>query len=66
MRFARVAAARLGAVARGGAIVLVAGGVFAVTAGATGLRRADIANLLSGPGHHRPPAATGTSAGPAR
>lgn len=48
---AGLAAARLWAVAPGGAIVLVAGAVFAVTAGVTGLRRASIANLLAGPGH---------------
>ncbi len=48
---AGLAAARLWALAPGGAIVLVAGAVFAVTAGATGLRRAGIASLLAGPGH---------------
>ncbi|MGZ4689145.1 MAG: metal ABC transporter permease [Acidimicrobiia bacterium] len=48
---AGLAAARFWAVAPGGAIVLVAGAVFAVTAGATGLRRANIATLLAGPGH---------------
>ena len=48
---AGLAAARLWALAPGGAIVLVAGAVFAVTAGATGLRRAGIAGLLAGPGH---------------
>lgn len=48
---AGLAAARLWALAPGGAIVLVAGAVFAVTAAATGLRRASIAHLLAGPGH---------------
>jgi zinc transport system permease protein len=48
---AGLAAARLWALAPGGAIVLVAGAVFAVTAGATGLRRANIAGILTGPGH---------------
>ncbi len=46
-----LAAARLWALAPGGAIVLVAGAVFAITAGATGLRRANIASILTGPGH---------------
>jgi len=48
---AGLAAARLWALAPGGAIVLVTGAVFAVTAAATGLRRAGIATLLAGPGH---------------
>ena len=48
---AGLAAARLWAVAPGGAIVLVSGAVFAVTSGVTGLRRASIASLLAGPGH---------------
>ncbi len=46
---AGLAAARIWALAPGGAIVLVAGAVFAITAGATGLRRANIATLLAGP-----------------
>jgi zinc transport system permease protein len=48
---AGLAAARLWALAPGGAIVLVAGAVFAITAGVSGLRRASITNLLAGPGH---------------
>lgn len=48
---AGLAAARVWALAPGGAIVLVAGAIFAVTAGATGIRRAGIAGLLAGPGH---------------
>lgn len=43
--------ARIWAVAAGGAIVLVAGAVFALTAATTGLRRSSIAAILSGPGH---------------
>jgi ABC-type Mn2+/Zn2+ transport system permease subunit len=46
-----LAAARLWALAPGGAIVLVAGAVFALTAAITGLRRANIASILTGPGH---------------
>ena len=46
-----LALARIWALAPGGAIVLVSAAVFLVTAGATGLRRANIANLLAGPGH---------------
>jgi zinc transport system permease protein len=48
---AGLTAARLWAVAPGGAIVLVAGAIFAITAGVTGLRRGGIATLLAGPGH---------------
>jgi zinc transport system permease protein len=48
---AGLAAARVWALAPGGAIVLVAAAVFAITVGATGLRRANIAGLLAGPGH---------------
>jgi zinc transport system permease protein len=48
---AGLVAARLWALAAGGAIVLVAAAVFAVVAIATGLRRAGVAHLLSGPGH---------------
>jgi zinc transport system permease protein len=48
---AGLAAARLWALAPGGAIVLVAGAFFAITAGATGLRRANIIGILAGPGH---------------
>lgn len=44
-----LAASRIWALAPGGAIVLVAGAVFAITAGATGLRRVNIAHLLTGP-----------------
>jgi zinc transport system permease protein len=46
-----LAVARLWAVAAGGAIVLVAGAVFALTAATTGLRRGSISAILSGPGH---------------
>jgi zinc transport system permease protein len=48
---AGLVAARLWALAAGGAIVLVAAAVFAVVAIATGIRRAGVAHLLSGPGH---------------
>jgi zinc transport system permease protein len=48
---AGLVAARVWALAAGGAIVLVAAGVFAVVAIATGIRRAGVAHLLSGPGH---------------
>lgn len=46
-----LAVARIWAVAAGGAIVLVAGAVFALTAATTGLRRGSIATILAGPGH---------------
>jgi len=46
-----LASARIWALAPGGAIVLVAGAVFALTAAATGLRRGSIAAILAGPGH---------------
>jgi zinc transport system permease protein len=48
---AGLVAARVWALAAGGAIVLVAAAVFAVVAIATGIRRAGVAHLLSGPGH---------------
>ncbi len=48
---AGLVAARIWALAAGGAIVLVAAAVFAVVAIATGIRRAGVAHLLSGPGH---------------
>lgn len=46
---AGLAAARAWGLAPGGAIVLVAAAIFALTAAATGLRRAGAASLLSGP-----------------
>ena len=46
-----LAAGRIWALAPGGAIVLVAGAVFALTAATTGLRRGSIAAILAGPGH---------------
>jgi zinc transport system permease protein len=48
---AGLVAARLWALAAGGAIVLVAAAVFAVVAIATGIRRGSAAHLLRGPGH---------------
>jgi zinc transport system permease protein len=48
---AGLVAARVWALAAGGAIVLVAAAVFAIVAIATGIRRAGVAHLLSGPGH---------------
>ena len=48
---AGLVAARVWALAAGGAIVLVAAAVFAVVAIATGIRRTGAAHLLSGPGH---------------
>jgi zinc transport system permease protein len=48
---AGLVAARLWALAAGGAIVLVAAAVFAVVAIATGVRRGGAAHLLRGPGH---------------
>lgn len=44
-----LAAARVWGLAPGGAIVLVAAAIFAVTAVTTGLRQAGVASLLSGP-----------------
>ena len=46
-----LAAARVWDLAPGGAIVLVAAAVFLVSTLVTGLRRANIASLLAGPGH---------------
>jgi zinc transport system permease protein len=46
-----LAAARVWDLAPGGAIVLVAAAVFLVSTLVTGLRRANIASLLTGPGH---------------
>jgi zinc transport system permease protein len=48
---AGLAAARIWSLAPGGAIVLVAAAVFAVTATVTGIRRAGVAGILAGPGH---------------
>jgi zinc transport system permease protein len=48
---AGLAAARIWDLAPGGAIVLVAAGLFVLTVAATGVRRGTAAGLLSGPGH---------------